>query len=97
MKYIEHVIPEYLCDDCEVPLGNHEGNPYIRDGNNNYCHDCALKRRLIDADDWLEAHGICIYDHAVYKNGEIIAYQKWGKRFRRDVMRIFDDEEKSRC
>ena len=81
-----HKIIEYLCDDCGEPLGNHEGNPYISDGENNYCYDCALKHRLIDADEWLFAHGISIYDHAVYKNGEIIAYQKWGKSFRRDVV-----------
>lgn len=93
MKYIEHTVLEYLCDGCGEPLGNHIGNPYIREGKNNYCHDCALKRRLIDAEDWLEAHGIDVYDHAVYKNGEIIAYRKWGKRFCRDVVRIFEDEE----
>ena len=51
-----------------------------------------LKHRLIDADEWLFAHGISIYDHAVYKNGEIIAYQKWGKSFRRDVVKMFDEQ-----
>ena len=60
MKCIEHKVIEYLCDDCGEPLGNHEGNPYISDGNNNYCYDCALKHRLIDADEWLFAHGFTI-------------------------------------
>ena len=60
MKCVEHKIIEYLCDDCGEPLGNHEGNPYISDGENNYCYDCALKHRLIDADEWLFAHGISI-------------------------------------
>lgn len=92
MKCVEHKVIEYLCDDCGEPLGNHEGNPYISDGENNYCCDCALKHRLIDADEWLFAHGISIYDHAVYKNGEIIAYQKWGKSFRRDVVKMFDEQ-----
>lgn len=95
MKYIEHTVLEYLCDECGTPLGNHEGNPYIHFEDENFCHDCALKKRLIDADEWLAAHGICIYDHAVYKDGKIIAYQKWGKKFRRDIMRIFDNEEKN--
>ena len=48
MKCVEHKVIEYLCDDCGEPLGNHEGNPYISDGENNYCYDCALKHRLID-------------------------------------------------
>lgn len=94
MKYIEHVVREYLCDECETLLGNQHGYPFIQDGENNYCHDCALKRHLIDAEEWLKSHGIAIYDHAIYKDGEIIAYQKWGKSFRRDVVRIFDDGQK---
>ena len=91
MKYIIHKVKEYLCDDCDAPLGNHEGAPYSKEGDNNYCLDCALKRKLIDADEWLELHGIGIYDHAIYKDGVITAYQKWGKSFRKDEVRIFED------
>ena len=76
MKYIEHIVREYLCDGCGEPLGNQDGHPYIQAGENNYCYDCALKRGLID--------------HAVYQDGVISAYRKWGKGFRRDVVRIFD-------
>lgn len=92
MKYIEHIVYEHLCEDCETPLGDHEGNPCVEHEDNYYCYDCALKRRIIDADDWLRAHGIGIYDHAIYKNGYIIAYQKWGRGYRKDIVRIFEDE-----
>lgn len=81
MKCVEHKVIEYLCDDCGEPLGNHEGNPYISDGENNYCYDCALKHRLIDADEWLFAHGISIYDHAVYKKRRNYRLSKVGKKF----------------
>ena len=91
MKFITHEIREYLCDGCNTPLGNHEGNPYYEHGNDNYCPDCALKKKIIDADEWLKIHGIGIYDHAVYKDGVITAYQKWGKSYRKDEVRIFED------
>ena len=98
MKYIEHTVIEHLCEDCETLLGDHDGNPYCIDDSGNYfCPDCGLRRKLIDADEWLSIHGIMIYDHAIYKNGNIIAYQKWGKGFRKDVIKVFDsDENKSR-
>ena len=76
MKYIEHIIKEYICDDCGELLGNQCGHPYFPDKENNYCPDCALKRKIIDAEEWLNLHGIGIYDHAVYKDGVITAYQK---------------------
>ena len=95
MKYITHEVKEYLCEKCETPLGNHIGWPYYKDGEKEdyYCPDCALKKGLIDADEWLKVHGISIYDHALYKDGIIIAYQKWGKGFRKNEVRIFDDVE----
>lgn len=91
MKYIEHIVYEHLCEDCDTPLGDHEGNPYVEHEGDYYCHDCALRRRLIDADGWLVAHGIYIYDHAIYQDGCITAYQKWGKGYRKDTVKIFDD------
>lgn len=91
MKYRTHEVREFLCDECETPLGNHMGWPYIEHGEENYCHDCALKKGIIDADEWLSAHGITIYDHAIYKNGVITAYQKWGRSYRKDEVRIFDN------
>ena len=36
MKYIEHIIKEYICDDCGELLGNQCGNPYFPDKENNY-------------------------------------------------------------
>lgn len=92
MKYIEHIVHEHLCEVCETPLGDHEGAPCVEYNGDYYCYDCALKRHIIDADDWLNAHGISIYDHAIYKDGYIIAYQKWGKGYRKNAVRIFEDE-----
>lgn len=93
MKYVEHIVLEHLCESCETPLGDHEGNPYIKQEGAYYCHDCALRLKFIDAEEWLNAHGIRIYDHAMYKDGCIIAYQKGGKGYRKDVVRVFDDEK----
>ena len=78
-----------MCDDCGELLGNQNGNPYYTDGDSNFCPDCALKHKIIDAQEWLKIHGIDIYDHAIYEDGVITAYQKWGKRFRKDEVRIF--------
>ena len=90
MKYIEHTIIEHLCEDCEEPLGYHEGTPYAEDDNGDfYCLDCALRRRLIDAEEWLKYHGIGIYDHALYKEGKIIMYRKWGKGFQKTIIEPF--------
>lgn len=92
MKYRENIVLEYRCDRCNKPLGNHEGFPYIEDGENNYCYDCALHQGIIDAIDWLKVHGQYDCYHAVYKDGSITALKKWGKGYRRDVIRIFDPE-----
>lgn len=92
MKYIEHIVIEHLCEKCGEPLGDHEGNPCVEHGHSYYCHDCALKLNLIDAEEWLNIHGISIYDHDIYKDGIIAAYQKWGSGYRKHTVRIFDDE-----
>lgn len=92
MKYRTHEVKEYLCDKCETPLGNLDGHPYYEDGENNYCPDCALKIGVIDAEEWLTIHGIGIYDRAIYKDGIITAYQKWGRGYRKDEVKIFDNE-----
>ena len=91
MKYIIHEVKEYLCEKCDAPLGNHVGWPYVEKDGKFYCHDCALKEGIIDAMEWLDAHGIAIYDHATYKDGTITAYQKWGKSYRKDVVKVFED------
>lgn len=36
-------------------------------------------------------HGICIYDKATYSNGVITAYRKWGRGYKVDTERIFED------
>jgi hypothetical protein len=38
--------------------------------------------------EYLDAHGLGIYHHAEYNNGKIIAYQKWGKGYRKDELEI---------
>ena len=91
MKYITHEVKEYLCECCETPLGNHIGWPYVKKDENAYCYDCALKKGLVDALDWLDVHGIGIYEKAYYKDGVITAFRKWGKAYRKDEVRVFDD------
>lgn len=93
MKHVTHEIVEYICDDCNIQLGNHLGHPYYSDDGSNYCLDCALKRNLIGADEWLRKHGITIYHYAVYKDGVITAYQKCGRKYKKDVVKIFENSE----
>lgn len=90
MITVTHQVNEYLCDLCGVGVGNHVGNPFYRNGDDNYCPDCALKLGLIDAETWLHHNGIYIYHHAFYDNGKIIAYQKWGRGYRKDEVVISD-------
>ena len=94
MKYIEHTVIEHLCEDCDIPVGDHEGFPHYVDERtgNYYCIDCALKGGFIGADEWLRFHGIGIYDHAIYKDGKIFAYRKWGKGFCRNIIEPFEEE-----
>jgi hypothetical protein len=50
--------------------------------------DCALKKGLADPMLWLNANGIGIYHHAEYHDGTIIAFQKWGRGYRKDVITV---------
>lgn len=94
MKYVEKTIIEHLCEDCEMPVGDCDGMPHYVDGNGDfYCLDCALKRHFIDAEYWLNCHGMNIYDHALYKNGKIIMYRKWGKRYQKNIIDPFGKTE----
>ncbi|MCD8154523.1 MAG: hypothetical protein LUF78_07560 [Clostridiales bacterium] len=90
MKFIIHEAKEFLCDDCETPLGNLSGWPYYSKNNDNYCPDCALRRGLIGANEWLFAKGIDCYHHAEYENGTITAYQKCGRGYHKDVVKLSD-------
>ena len=89
MKYKEIILQSFVCEECEKEVGNLDGFPYYTDKDGNYyCPDCALKNNLCTAEDWLNDHGIRIYESASYKNGKITAFQKWGKGYRKDVVTI---------
>lgn len=75
------------CVICGQPIG--EDHPHFNDGNSRrMCMDCALKKGLADPMLWLNANGIGIYHHAEYHDGTIIAFQKWGRGFRKDVITV---------
>ena len=89
MKYIEHTVIEHLCEDCAMPLADHEGGAHYADGELYLCLDCALRRKLLDAEEWLSLHGMSIYDHAMYKDEKIILYRKWGKGYQKTIIDPF--------
>ena len=64
MKYIIHEVKEFLCDGCGQRLWNHTGAPYIRNGNTNYCHECALIYGIISEEEYLKDK---MYDPEKYK------------------------------
>ena len=77
----------YTCHDC----GNLiiDGHPYHNvSGHYMLCLDCALKCGYAWPMVWLELHGFGIYDRAEYHDGKIIAFQKWGKGYRKDVIEV---------
>ena len=65
-----------------------DGEPHIKYEAQHVCCDCALKIGLLPAIDWLDIHGIGIYEKADYENGVITAYQKWGRGCRKDEIKI---------
>ena len=65
-----------------------DGEPHIKYEAQHVCCDCALKIGLLPAIDWLDIHGIDIYEKADYENGVITAYQKWGRGYRKDEIKI---------
>ena len=87
-----HEVVEYLCDGCGMGLGNHIGNPYFSQGNNNYCPDCALRVGVITPEKWLSINGLYGFHHAEYKDGKVTAFLKWGKGYRKSEMVLPDVE-----
>ena len=53
-----------------------------------YCVDCGLKLGIVGPMVWLEAYGIGIHHHAEYHDGTITAFQKWGRGYRKDVIKV---------
>lgn len=85
-----HEVVEYLCDGCGMGLGNHIGNPYFSQGNNNYCPDCALRVGVITPEKWLSTNDLYGFHHAEYKDGKVTAFLKWGKGYRESEMVLPD-------
>lgn len=65
-----------------------DGEPHVKHEAQRICCDCALKIGPLPAVDWLDIHGIDIYEKAEYKDGVITAYQKWGRGYRKDKIKI---------
>ncbi len=71
-----------ICYACGMQTQEEYGHPYcVDDCGNHYCLDCGLKLGLIDPLKYLELHGIYISHHAVYEDGWIKAFRKWGKGY----------------
>ncbi len=83
-------IIDFLCDDCETPLGHYMGFPYVEVGDYTYCYDCALKRGLITPMAWFKASGM-EPDHATFKDGVVTGFWKWGRGFRKCTCTIGKD------
>ncbi len=72
-----------ICSSCGKQIRKPDGHPYcVDDCGNHYCLGCGLRLRLIDPLEYLKLHGIGIFHHAVYEDGWIKAFRKWGKGYR---------------
>ena len=78
-----------ICKNCGKPAIKHDGDPYTVFRGDRYCLDCALKLGMCAPMDYLDVHGIDIYHHAEYHDNKIIAYQKWGRGYRKDELELF--------
>ena len=76
------------CENCGNSAKEQDGHPHVVFDRKPYCLDCALKLGMLGPMEWLHYHGFEIYHHAEYHNGKIIAYQKWGKGYRKDELEI---------
>lgn len=78
----------FVCAHCGSLF--EDKNPHYNDrGVRFLCLDCALKLGKCTPMEYLDAHGLGIYHHAEYNNGKIIAYQKWGRGYRKDELEVF--------
>jgi hypothetical protein len=77
----------FICASCGWLID--EGHPHYNDhGKRILCSDCALKKGYIGPMTWLNEHGIHVYDHAEYANGEITAFRKCGRGYGKDTIRV---------
>lgn len=86
---IQVTVFDYYCDQCGEYIGTGDNVMVFHDSKeNDFCVDCALKNGLIDAMAWVDLHGFSLAHHAVYENGQVIAFQKWGRGFTKYVFPI---------
>ena len=77
----------YVCTDCNGLI--HDSDPHaVWNNSEHFCLNCALKRGIIGPLYWLDTCGIGIYHHATYNNGTITGFQKWGRGYRKDEIKI---------
>ena len=77
----------YVCTDCNELI--HDSDPHaVWNNSEHFCLNCALKRGIIGPLYWLDTCGIGIYHHATYNNGTITGFQKWGRGYRKDEIKI---------
>ena len=89
MKYLIHEVIEHICEECQKPIGDHEGAPYLQAPEGYYCIDCAVKVGLISPDEWLDCNGMTMrYEYAEYKDGAIAAYRRHGRGFCKDLIQL---------
>ena len=77
------------CEECGQSAKALDSDQHVVFYGKPYCLDCALKLGMLGPLDWLYSHGICIYHHAEFHDGKIIAYQKWGRGYRKDELEVF--------
>jgi len=77
----------YKCVNCRKEIEDGEAH-YRLTGGKRMCLDCGLRFGYVGPMEWLELHGIGIYHHAEYHDGKIIAFQKWGRGYRKDEVEV---------
>ena len=78
-----------ICENCGNPAIENDGDPFVNYKRKAYCLDCGLKLGMCAPMHYLDMCGTGdMYHHAEYHDGKIIAYQKWGKGYRKDELEI---------
>ena len=84
---------DWFCDQCGKHIGTGDNVMMFHDTKeNDFCPDCALENGIIDAMAWLDRHGFGLAHHAVYENGKVTAFQKWGRGFTKYVFPVGNDD-----
>ena len=78
------------CDACRVTIEASFPRVMSEDGKECLCIDCALKQGKLPPKEWLDLRGLGIYEKATYEDGVIYAFQKWGRGYRKDEIRLVE-------